>query len=259
MDKGSKMLRDEFEFHAIETSHDADWNVEIIGESVLYCSLINSAVAGASLGFHEASGTNSSYNFGSCDIGVAASDRLVVVVATSTKSISPARDFTAVTIGGNAATIHATTSEGDPGIGGNPSMSIAIASLSVPSGTSAAISVTLAGNVDGACIAVYALYGLSSYSPFDTGTGSNIGGNPSLTLDVPAGGFVIAGYGGMGGTLGSATWTGLNAVDQNESFPGPSAWSSGATQSGLSAQTGRTISVTASADGPEVLIAASFS
>jgi hypothetical protein len=243
----------------IETTHGANWIVEIVGEAVLYCSLDEGSAESAYLGFHEASGTNSSYNFGSCDIGVAAADRLVVVVATGTKDISPPRAVTAVTIGGNAATIHHHTEEGDAGVSANPSMSIAIASLAVPSGSAATIAITLAGNVDGGCIAVYALYGLVSATPHATAADHTVSSNPSTSINVPAEGVVIAGYGGRGGSPGSAVWTGLNNVHQNESFPGPSSWSSSASQTLVSAQTGRSISVTAPATGPEVLIAASWS
>lgn len=258
-DLGADGISDEV-FKCIETEHLGDYAVQITGEAILLCSLVASSFASASLGFHDASGTNSNYNFGVCNIGVAAADRQVIVVATSTKSISPYRPFTAVTIGGNAATIHASEVAGDGGISANPSMSMSIASLAVPSGTTATITVSLTGNVDGACIAVYALYGLVSVTPYDTASNGGVGANPSTTIDVPAGGIVIAGYGGMGGTPGSASWTGLNAVDQNQAFPGAGpAWSSGATQSGLAAQTGRTISVTAAASGPELIVAASFS
>lgn len=249
----------EFAGRVMETQHDYEkWQVQIAAGEVLNCGA-ESEVSEDWLGFHEASGTNSSYNFGSCDIGDEDAGRLVVVVATSTKSVSPARAFTAVTIGGNAATIHATEDEGDPGLGVNPSMSIAIASLVVPTGATATIAVVLAGNVDGACISVYALYGLTSTTPHDTASGSsNVGGNPSDTIAVQAGGVVIAGYGAMGGTLGSASWIGLSDIDQNESFPGVAAWSSGAHQSGMAANAALPLSVSSSATGPEVLIAASF-
>lgn len=249
----------EFAGRVMETQHDYEkWQVQITAGEVLNCG-DESEVESVFLGFHEASGTNNSYNFGSCDIGDEDPDRLVVVVATNTKSISPRRAVTSVTIGGNAATIHAAAEEGDTVVSANPSMGIAIASLVVATGTAATISIGTAGNVDGACIAVYALYGLSSATPHDTASDTEAAGsNPSTTIDIPAGGTVIAGYGAMGGTLGTVSWVGLSNVDQNESFPGPSAWSSGANQAGMSAQTAHPLSASSSATGPEVLIAASF-
>lgn len=243
----------------METQHDYEkWQVETLSGEVLNCGA-ESIADYESIGFHEASGTNNHYTFGSCNIGDEDPDRVVVVVVTNTKSISPRRAVTAVTIGGNSAPIRVAIEEGDTVVSANPSMGIAIASLAVPTGTAAVIEIDTAGNVDGACIQVYALYS-ANVVPFHTASGTNpAGGNPSLSINNQSGAIVIAGYGAMGGTLGSASWVGLSTVDHNESFPGPSAWSSGANQGALGAQTGRTISASSSASGPEVIIAASFS
>lgn len=108
------------------------------------------------------------------NIGEASAERIIVVATSDTAGTH----ISAVTVGGIAATRRANGSYAQ------------IWTASVPTGTTATISVTSSsGTLNG--IGVYAIYGLNSAVPFDTGTGTT-----SAPVDVQAGGFVIACFSG---------------------------------------------------------------
>jgi hypothetical protein len=122
--------------------------------------------------------------FAAQPIGSASADRLVVVAILTEWWPS---DITGVTIGGQAATIHAQ------GNTANNWGNVAIASASIAAGTTADIAVTVNGGVGhafNAAVAVYAITGLSSATP--TGT-SGIGGTAVLapSVAVDAGGIAV--------------------------------------------------------------------
>lgn len=247
----------DFTGRAMEVQHDfGKINVTFSAGEVLNCGPVGTAGI-VFLDFHEASGTNDEYNLGSCDLGEEDPSRVIVAIPRNTKSVSPRRAVTGLTIGGNPANAFGNIEEGATVVNPAPSMGIALFTLAVPTGTSAVVTVSMENNVDGCGVALFALYGANA-TPHDVKTDRDpTGGNPAVSLSVPAGGTAIAGYAAMGGTLGSASWVGLSEVDENESFPGPSAWASGAHQSAMPAGT-LPIQASSSATGPEVLIAASF-
>jgi hypothetical protein len=126
-------------------------------------------------------------------IGTASGDRYVVVFVNAQSST----DITSVTVAGQSTTrllSFATDSK------------IYVTNAAVPSGTTADIAVTNtgAGTVN-MSIGVWAVTRLLSNAAADTASDS--GSNPaSLTVDVPAGGVIIACARGNGGA-GSGTWS----------------------------------------------------
>lgn len=243
-------------FICTETSHNADWTVEIVGHSIMRCGVTYNPTLDDVV-YRENTGTNSVYTFNATDVGEAAVDRLIVIVVSLVKSVSPVRSVSSVTIDGVAATIQVSQDSGLGVIDPEPTVSQAIVTLPVPVGTTADIVVTATGNVDGCSIGVYPVYGLGSFVPFDTASNASNASNPTTTIDVPNNGIVIGGYVGVGGTPAASTWTGLSSKVVDESLS-TGTWASIAAQTGLAAQTGRTIAVTNAASGREALTAISF-
>lgn len=219
------------------------------------------------IGHHENGGTAPAQTYFDKDIGPAESGRLVVVVAGG---VTNNRTIDSITIDGAAMTIHDSTTGAGVGSGGGAffhDLAIAIASKAVASGTTATIVVNFSGPLSASYIMIYNINGYTSATPHDTATGTSTGSNPSLTIDVPAAGVLIAGYaGGAVGypgdpnTLGAVTWAGVSVEDWDEIVDthGGVWWGSGAHQNGMSVESGRTVSATAAAPGRELLIAGTW-
>ena len=161
------------------------------------------------------------YTFTNVDIGVAATDRVIMVAAYGGDVLS-GTGYSSATIGGNAATLLSQT---------NTTASIntcqSIFYLAVPTGTTAniALSVTTSTN-DRAFIYVYAIYG-STGVPL---TSDAVNGNavstltPSLTITQPC---TVIGAATTGSPL-IASWSSLSADENLSGFivegqPGSSA------------------------------------
>jgi hypothetical protein len=187
------------------------------------------------------------YTFTGIDIGAASSDRHVVVIIGGGAN---SRTVSSVTVNGQPCTVVATTtfSVRDAGM--------AITDSPVTSGTTATIVVTWSGSNNRCHIGTYAVTGLQSTTPTDTGIDSGTGtpSNRSTTLDISAGGIGIGLFVNSSGSAGSTTWGGLTedfdlAGDGTICFSGASLESS-------SAQTG--LSITADGSSVCILIAASW-
>jgi len=131
------------------------------------------------------------YSFAGCDIGTTPPSGNREVVAVVMADGGSARAVTSATIAGNAATVHSTT---------NSTRTAAILSRTENAGTTATIAVTFNAGVLGCSIYVYALYGLSSGTPVNAGSGTS----GSDTLALPNDSVLI--FGKDNGTLG-VTWS----------------------------------------------------
>lgn len=172
------------------------------------------------------------YTFNNVDIGVAHSTRRVVVAVASVSTISSA------TIGGVSATIHIQVGSGDQA---------GLISAVVPTGTTATISITFtaAGLMCG--IGVYRLINETSGSPHATASDTTVAtGVLSTTINVPTNGslFAVAKAFQKAGPL-TFTWSG--ATERYDQAVESLDTHSGASETGLASQTGRTVSVTLSA------------
>lgn len=139
-----------------------------------------------------------SFTVTSAAIGTASSDRIVVVIASTSNSIA----ITSCTLAGAAMTKAAASPAGTG--------STAIFYLSSTSGTTATVVASTGGSTTRACIGVYTvLLGTTSATPSATQTVRTTTGTtgtlPSVT--VPAGGVFIAGMYSSAST-GAVTWTG---------------------------------------------------
>lgn len=133
--------------------------------------------------------TQATYTFTDHAIGAAKATRYVVVDVHIGSALATNRPISGVTIGGNAATIHRQD---------NSPVSLntrsGIVGLAVAAGTTATIVVSVSGGTALSCaISVYALYDLSSTTPFAVnGSGTQAGTSVSTTLDIPSRGIAVA-------------------------------------------------------------------
>ncbi len=213
-----------------------------------------SAMAGtASLSFIAVTPDDSNlttYSFAGQSLGAEDSTRRIVVVVHWDDSIDT-RTLSSVTIAGVGATIHRQGNGGATGC--------AIASALVPTGTSGTISFTLSGAADRGAIGVYRAINEVNSSPHDTELDIVVSsGLLSVAIDIPAGGWVVAGVDFRGATGQSFTWTGLNEQYDTAYGDAAAVYRTGGFQSGLGVQTGRTVSAqctsTAAANGTLVAI-----
>lgn len=175
------------------------------------------------------------HTFTNHNIGAAAGDRLVIVVACFNQSNSSS---VTCTIGGVAAT--KVRQDANGGLAG-----CAIFYRNVPSGTSADIVVTTAsGSINTLRIGVWRLVGQSSDIPADDNGTNGVNSVLSANIDVPARAVMVAGFHVAAG--GSCTWS--NATERfdntDNNLLGTGADHTNATDSD---QDGRTITATATA------------
>ena len=159
---------------------------------------------GASVTFVYESGLNSAaaaappVTFASVPFGTAAANRYIVITVASVNV--GGGTVTGVTVGGVAATNVANVTNS----GGAFPVRSGIWIASVPTGASGNIVVSDSDAFVDISIGVYAIYAPSSAAPSATGTST--AATPSVTLTAPANGVII---GGLAGTSGAGTWTGL--------------------------------------------------
>lgn len=212
------------------------------------------AAEGAFLTTDTSSANSTTYTFSSLTFGTAAADRYIVACFTTRGGGSNA-DIDSVTIGGVTATevINATALQATVWNG------TAIFIAAVPSGTSGDVVVTYNVSTLRCGCSLYRLTGLGSATAHDTASDTTFsGGELTDTIDVPAGGIVIAASGQDSGTTPGYTWTGVTeeydeAVEANFDH-------SGGIETGLAVETGRTITAAiAGSPAAQTMAAASFS
>lgn len=161
------------------------------------------AAAGAGVSVAEVSLTDNAidattatvYTFSGKALGVAASDRVIVVGAFSTNAV---QTVSAITVGGVSATLTVAQTNS----GGEQTE---LWQAAVPSGTTGDIVVTWTGAEVGMGIGVWRIVGAAS-TAHDTGGSA---ANPATdTLNIPANGVAIA-CAGMAAAALSFTWAGL--------------------------------------------------
>lgn len=160
------------------------------------------------------SGSNaSSYTFSGVSIGTATSDRLVVVVVTSADTGGNTAALSSVTIGGNAATIHVSS--------GTSEFITAVASLLVPTGTTANIVLNFSNSIGRAACQTYRVWDYNDATPNATSTsgGTTNATSRSATVAIPSTGGVAV-YGVMCDGSRSVTWTNATEDMEDQAFPG---------------------------------------
>lgn len=199
------------------------------------------------------------YTF-SVDIGTPTSDR---VVAIALCGIAPdeGANLVSVTINGITADVDAYAK----GINApfNRNVMSAIASASVPTGTTVSVVCTFDPDsflqIEACGIGVYALYNLLSPSaPFSANAaGNNSNSGVSTTINVPSNGISIASSGTYFET-GSISMTGVTQDFQQVLIVSGRVQTVGSSEN-MNAQTGRTIAQVASSAFPSSIAAASWS
>ena len=170
----------------------------------------------------------SSFTFSGVALGTAASNRHIVIAAlTATAS---AADANSVTVGGVSASLVVRASGGD-----NSRAELWIAS--VPSGTTGDVVIVWSSAKDRCGYAAWAMYGASA-SASDTATDGDT--SPSFTIDVPAGGYLIAAAVPSAGSVATATWTGV--TENFDEVMLNNTTQTGGSDAFAAAQTGRTVS-----------------
>jgi hypothetical protein len=179
--------------------------------------------------FFDAFSTPDSYVM---SIGTAAADRFVVVCLFGFQNAIVT--VTSITIGGITAT--PILSADSPAANFHQ---IRIYGAIVPTGTSATVTVTTAGNYNSGAIGTYAIYGLNSTTAFNTASGQTAGATSvTALLDIPSRGVAIAAA--TSEASGSAhTATGLT---EDADFAGESLRFHLMSAQGMVAETDRTIS-----------------
>lgn len=187
------------------------------------------------------------YTFSAEDLGAAASDRNIIVTIMS-RSTTGGITISSVTIGGVSATI-----TGQTNAGAGPSNVGGIVIAEVPTGTSGDIVVTFSASMLRCGIGVYRATGLTSINASDSDS-TNALAAPSVSLDVPANGFVIGGA--ATATSTTTTWTELT-----ETFDGvieSALTHTGALKEYASAQTGLTMTATFGSNSSSIGVFASW-
>lgn len=158
--------------------------------------LITRTLGGSGLGTPGAALTFSNFAIGAANAG------RLVVACIAAFSGNTGVTLSSVTIGGIAATIN--VQETTAGTGGDTIMSI-IATAAVPTGTTATVVVNFSASMSGNAV-VYSMTGASGVAALDTVT-DEVGTPLNGTLDVVAGGVVIANLHNIGVGSFPVTWT----------------------------------------------------
>lgn len=178
------------------------------------------------------------YTFSGENLGTAAGDRYIIV-GVAARAGATGRSISSITVGGVSATISIQGTQD----GAAACCVGALAIAAVPTGTTGDVVVTFSGGMLRCAIQLYRATGLSSATPSDTDSDVSGAANPTVNLDVPAGGFAI-GSGVSGSSSGGpVTWTGLTE-DYDAQIGGEASWSTSASQTFVAAQTGLAITIT---------------
>jgi len=197
---------------------------------------------------------SSSYTFSSQNLGVAASNRYIILEIAARAVGITALDLVSVSVGGVSARIVVQDTIGNRNVSRN---TLAIAIALVPIGTSGDIVVAFSRTALRCSIGVSRTTALASDVEFDTASASTstVAASQSLTLDTSAGGFAVSSH-LLGDTL-AATWSGL--TETYETSVGNFYTHTGANLSDTDAETARPISVSWPGTGePSSIVAASW-
>lgn len=155
------------------------------------------------------SSTNlSTYTATGANIGVAATDRIVLVGITARGASAGNYSVTSLTIGGNAATVDGTTNAS------NGQEVSTFAYLLVPAGTTANIVVNFSGTMDVCALHIYNINGQASNTP--VGGAVDSAGPYSVTPGTQTNGCAVCCV--MGSTNTNYTWT--NATEDYDTALG---------------------------------------
>lgn len=190
---------------------------------------------------------STNYTFSGMALGAAAADRRIAVAAVSRASGN--RPITGIDIAG----IGGTQIVNDRNSSGGNTTNAAIFIAHVPSGTSGNIVVSHSASQLRCAITVYRLTGTAGTSPSNGFSAAN---NPSVSLDVPAGGAALAISYTQANT--TATWSGLTKDTDDDAETTTSQYSS-AHDAFASAATGLNVQCTWGSNSLVGFAAAAFS
>jgi hypothetical protein len=180
-------------------------------------------------------------------IGDAATNRSVLAIVYLSNNFGTLGNITSATIGGVACTKVATIGDISPVMAAG----IFVTNSPIASGTTA--SMVLSADADNAmAIATFAAYGIL---PAVADILEVDASDPTGTIDVPAGGILIAGSTNQTSTY-TCTWTGVTEV-VDVSYNSVSRASAG-TYTTHAAVTGRTVTANWSTSNDDVMVAASW-
>lgn len=240
-------------FKVVETSHGANYVVQITAQATLRCRLYAPGGADAApITTQQVVGGTATY----AGFTAAAGD-LVILLLGGYRSITNARNLVSVTIDGVAATIHGQVVNNLGGAGPN----LAIASLVLPSALTVADSIV--ATYDGPntinSMTPYILTNFTNPNPTDIDSSAVASGDPAVAIDVADGGVVFALWVGSGGTPAAVTFSGAATedVDTAATGLGGSVRFGAAHEAGLGGQSGRSISGSSTMTA-ETIIAASW-
>jgi hypothetical protein len=186
------------------------------------------------IGSASSGSTNSTYTFSATSIGTADTNRIVAVVVSATGGSTA--DVDSVTINGTTATTVNSTAFSFA--------TIAVAYLSVPSGTSADIVVNLSASRARCAVDVYRVIGASttlaanSVNSFPSSVTS-----ASITTTIPSGGVAIYSIVTPGGTI---TYSWSSAIEDYDGNIAGSTSRAGATKVGPATSHTETVTLTGS-------------
>jgi hypothetical protein len=173
-----------------------------------------------------------SYTFSGANLGAAAADR-EIIIGVVTRGNTTTRTISSASIGGVTADVRATA-----GDGGSFDCAFLI-SANVPTGTTGDVVITFSGGVTKCGLMMYRAIKLKSRTPVDTDTDTDSA--LQFFSNISKGGFAIAI--GLFNSTSSATISGLSDTDRN-SLIESNQTAAAASQSGMSEETGRNISLT---------------
>lgn len=174
-------------FKCTQTTHGANWIVDVEGEAILKCSIYSTPTPPIVIyrGHAESTSDLTTYTFAAQPIGDAAADRRVHVGVGGSQSI---RTISSVTIGGVTATQNIQHS-------GDQASTAAIYTANVPTGTTADVVVVWSGGQQRCGIGIWSSTGLTSDAAIDADTGINGTGDFHTDLDIDVstrdGGYII--------------------------------------------------------------------
>lgn len=177
----------------------------------------------------------------SISIGTAAADRLVLALAFAGRGASTPRTLTAITFDGAAGDALTTTGVGS----GTSAVTLGMSGKVITTGTTFTPAATYSGGVTINKFAVYTLTGWASSTLSDSKVWKT--GDSAVTISVPNNGCVIMLGGGVDGTLGDLTFTGVTE-DDDQTYAGVSNLREGSgSVTNLAADAARALSLTSSA------------
>jgi len=188
-------------FKCTQTTHGANWIVEVEGEAILRCSIFGDSIPASNFvecynqGFDPSVTTTT---FANADLGEADANRKIIVAIELTM-ISAGQTITGVTVNGVAATQAVVASLGPAGA------LAAVWYAAVPSGANGAVVVNTSGSFNQCAIHIYRVVS-TSFAVYDSDTESALTfSSIDVMLDVPANGIAIAS--GMARQGGTFSWS----------------------------------------------------